>query len=214
MKYKCKYCGKEFDGCHQVGGHVVNCVKNPKAKETNKKRSLLATKRKTYKLNCKGCNKEYTVNVTENAYAKGDYNLYCSRGCANARKHTKAVREKISKKLTGRIRGPRAPQPRDGARKRIYNKLMKEIGSSCFFCGYVPKQKQWNLTHRKDGKKHKLFGAMNIKELQEINPKEYVRLCGRCHMAVHWCMKYLNMPWGEIENHIPGHGETGQRTQL
>ena len=83
----------------------------------------------------------------------------------------------------------------------IKNKLMIEtFGNMCHFCNFKPEKKgQYTIIHRKDGKKHKLSGLWNIQDLKNMNPNEYICLCGRCHGGVHWCMKYLGMTWEEIE---------------
>lgn len=40
---------------------------------------------------------------------------------------------------------------------------------------------------------------MGEKEHQiEMKSGEFVRLCFRCHKAVHWCMKYLGLSWEQI----------------
>jgi hypothetical protein len=193
MIHKCRYCGKEYDTHYQLGGHVVNCILNPKRDERNLKLSKISTKRKIYNLTCKKCNKYYIVEITEKTYLKGDYNKYCSRICANSRKHTKEENEKISKSLKGRI----PPNKGKSEKKR----LMKEMfENKCKFCNFeATKKGQWTIIHRKDGKKHKSSREWNINDMKKINKDEYIRVCGRCHVGIHWCMKYLGMTWEEIE---------------
>ena len=186
--YECKYCKKEFEDYHQVGGHTVSCTLNPKRNAINLKRSLSHTEKIEYAIKCKGCNKDCIVHATEKAYEKGDYNKYCSRGCANARKHTKAVREKISNSLRGRPNERRGKSMRKELREKLF-------GTECFFCTFERR----TVLHKKDGKKHKPSKTWSIAELKKVNPDEYVLLCYRCHLKVHWCMKYLGMIWEEIE---------------
>lgn len=41
-----------------------------------------------------------------------------------------------------------------------------------------------------------------LKNLVRINKTEYVRLCYKCHKAVHWCMDNLSLNWEKIEDNI------------
>ena len=81
-------------------------------------------------------------------------------------------------------------------RARIKNFLALIFGDKCFFCGFKHRQ----LIHKKDGTKHKDFRSMRNEELLEVKNKknEYVRVCPKCHKSIHWCMKYLNLTWNEI----------------
>jgi len=58
--YICKYCGKEFSNCYQLGGHQVQCKENPNhdksVNQLNQARKNINKKNKH--LHCKYCNKE------------------------------------------------------------------------------------------------------------------------------------------------------------
>lgn len=194
MSYECRYCGDKFEKLGHLGGHTNQCLKNPRHDDIISRLSKLQYKRENYTMNCKRCQKQYVVNITKNSYEKGKYTKYCSRYCANSRKHTKEENEKTSKSLQGRT------CPRKGiSRRKELIKILFE--PNCFFCKFQPKEKgQWTVIHKKDGKEHKIPSSWNIKDLQMINPNDYVRLCGRCHVNVHWCMKYLKMNWKDIED--------------
>jgi len=77
-------------------------------------------------------------------------------------------------------------------------KIIEDVfGKKCIFCGH----EKVMIIHRKDGKKHKIFSEMGLKELySEIaeHKNEYVRVCGVCHKAVHWIMKWFGMTWEKI----------------
>jgi len=82
-------------------------------------------------------------------------------------------------------------------RQNKMNLLDEAFGTKCFFCGFERRR----TIHRKDGSSHKTFANMSrramIKEIKE-NKNAYVRLCWKCHRAVHWCMQYLALSWDEI----------------
>lgn len=50
----------------------------------------------TYKITCKHCGKEFEVKCTEYKYNIGKYKHYCSRSCANTRKHSEETKHKMS----------------------------------------------------------------------------------------------------------------------
>ena len=41
-----------------------------------------------YNLICQKCGKEYSLELTESQFLKGKYRHFCSRSCANTRKHS------------------------------------------------------------------------------------------------------------------------------
>lgn len=55
-----------------------------------------------YKLNCKLCGKEYTINCSEKQFNKGLYTKFCSRRCANTRNFSEETKRKISETLKKR----------------------------------------------------------------------------------------------------------------
>jgi len=59
--------------------------------------------RKLYLLNCKKCNKEYELELTEHQYKIGKYRKHCCRSCANSHIQTKKQNEARQKKLKGKI---------------------------------------------------------------------------------------------------------------
>ncbi|MBR9682210.1 MAG: hypothetical protein GOV02_00910 [Candidatus Aenigmarchaeota archaeon] len=108
---------------------------------------------------------------------------------------------RTKKLLTEKERKERNLQVKRKSNKKMRMKkgdfLKKKLGDKCHFCGYNER-----LTcHRKDGKTHKLFSDMSLGALQKEmkNPDKYIRVCFKCHKAVHWCMKKLNMKWREIQ---------------
>ena len=74
---------------------------------------------------------------------------------------------------------------------------MKDIycGNKCYFCSYEERK----IAHRMDGKKHKPFKMMGIVEYEEeLKTGEYITVCFKCHMHIHWCMSVLKLSWKEI----------------
>lgn len=106
--YTCEYCSYELatNNFREFAMHKSHCKKNPNVikgyEKSSKKRTL---PRHIYKFNCKKCNKEYELKLTENDYKKGKYKKYCSRNCANSRvwleedKRKKSYASKNSKKV-------------------------------------------------------------------------------------------------------------------
>lgn len=64
------------------------------------------------------------------------------------------------------------------------------LGGRCFFCGRIRKLR----FHKKDGKPHSSDAVLLVLK----NPEGWVLLCYSCHIAVHFCMKWLSMAWDEI----------------
>ena len=55
---------------------------------------------KIYNLICQKCGKEYSLELTESQFLKGKYRHFCSKSCANTRKHSEETKQKISQSLT------------------------------------------------------------------------------------------------------------------
>ncbi|MFH0929457.1 MAG: hypothetical protein V1818_03820 [Candidatus Aenigmatarchaeota archaeon] len=87
-------------------------------------------------------------------------------------------------------------------RARKSSILKERLGDKCYFCLYEKR-----LTcHRKDGKAHKQFCSMSLgafKNELDKNADKYVRVCFKCHKAIHWCMDKLKLDWREIERRFP-----------
>lgn len=110
--YKCKYCGKEYEKIRALSGHTSHCSNNPNHR-THKENSARAKKaretyilehpekyvKKTYKLKCKRCGGEYSLELTEQEYSKGKYTKYCSLACRNKRRHSEETKRKIAKSI-------------------------------------------------------------------------------------------------------------------
>lgn len=100
-KYKCKYCGKEFDNPRSIGGHTTFCKKNPniernlllvqakgeaaavKNKKQRAKENSLNHKQ-FYTFVCEKCGKEFTQELKLKDYLKGNHKRFCSSQCANS----------------------------------------------------------------------------------------------------------------------------------
>jgi len=195
--YKCKYCGKEFSNPKAIGGHTVCCEKNPKSKDRIIKIAKSRTKKRKYELRCKRCEKKYTIEATPREIEKGRYRKFCSRSCANTRKLTKKVKLNISIGLKKSYINRDVYNKGKSERKKL---MLEYFGEECYFCKFIANKKGvWTILHRKDGKEHKKPCTWTIEDLKNLDVENYVRLCGRCHHGVHWCMEYLGMSWEDIK---------------
>ena len=77
-------------------------------------------------------------------------------------------------------------------------KFYKKVGKLCAFCG----SEKILSCHRKDGKSHMRIANLTLRQIQKEDPKDYTRLCFKCHFGVHWVMKYLHLMWDELEEFI------------
>lgn len=107
-KHICPYCGKEFDKCVQLGGHIVWCKLNPNKKYNTLKNKISESLSKRnpkneYKLNCCVCGKEYKLFLTKHKFDIKKYRKTCSDECAKilSKTHTDISNKnkKISKAL-------------------------------------------------------------------------------------------------------------------
>jgi hypothetical protein len=76
--------------------------------------------------------------------------------------------------------------------------LSKYVGDKCYFCKYTSRL----ICHEKNGDKHQDLHSMGRRQLEEYisnNEDKYVRICFKCHKAVHWCLKFLRLKWKDIE---------------
>ena len=110
-KHICKFCGKEFKSSVSLGGHVVNCEKNPNCGLARKKAQITVNKNynlqnplNKYTLTCPVCGNEFTIEVRQNDFEKGKYKHTCSSKCAHTRKMSDETKNKISKKIKSYIK--------------------------------------------------------------------------------------------------------------
>lgn len=101
INWVCKFCFKdfEFNSKYQIGGHLTNCLANPKRNEIIKKstdriRSLFCLPRINFKQSCKRCEKEFIQILTINDINSHRYNSYCDKICANSISSDKALKFK------------------------------------------------------------------------------------------------------------------------
>lgn len=91
MKKECPHCKDviEYDKFQKFSSHQTFCHKNPKRQETitklqNKLKGKLIVNRIKYKINCKNCNKEFEIEITESNFKKGKYKKCCSSYCSHS----------------------------------------------------------------------------------------------------------------------------------
>lgn len=103
MEKICKHCNEKIvvEKIQQFAYHVSRCLKNPNIEETMKKTysNINKVPRIILTLNCKKCDKQYTVELTESELRKGRYKIYCSRSCANSHVVTKEHKRKLKRTL-------------------------------------------------------------------------------------------------------------------
>lgn len=102
--YNCPNCGKEFLDKKKLNNHI-------KWHKGFEKYNIQKSKEKTLqdeasrlerKFICERCNSEFIKILSNKEYKiflKTHKHFYCSRSCANARKHSKKTKQKISNKL-------------------------------------------------------------------------------------------------------------------
>lgn len=73
--HKCKYCGKEFDNCYKLGGHISRCKQNPNHSNAMKNWSESWKRKNSGKSTLK-------LKNTLNNYQLG-YCQYCGKECTN-----------------------------------------------------------------------------------------------------------------------------------
>lgn len=106
----CKFCGKVFEKSVSLGGHVVNCKKNPKGGLSRKNAQMTLNKNynirnplKKYTLKCPVCGNDFTIEVRQKDFEKGNYKHTCSSKCSHTRQMTDEIKNKISKKIKSYI---------------------------------------------------------------------------------------------------------------
>lgn len=114
MRKECKHCKKmiNYDKFQQFAGHLSSCKSNPIYKEKNEKISKAlkgnpslhknTVERHLHVLECKKCGKEYTITLTQTEFEHNRFKKFCSRKCANSKKHNSETKQKISSSLLKR----------------------------------------------------------------------------------------------------------------
>jgi hypothetical protein len=127
----------------------------------------------------------------------------------NRQKQREYQREWIKRKRAGlptKTRNPSSQEERKKKmliyRKKYYLKRKRQaeelLGNQCSICG----RKENLVMHKKDGKSHSEKTQLWIWNQIIKNPSEWIRLCHRCHTAIHWIMEYFGWKWEKILSHI------------
>lgn len=148
---ECKWCNKmiEVEKQPHFASHVSSCELNPKLEERKQKASerfkgVQKVDRITLKKECPKCSIEFEVTTTESEIRRNKVKNYCSRECANSKKHSEETKQKISKSIQLAIEEGRVEIPEN---KRIKKVLQFE----CKLCG----KKIIEEKYKKDRKYHK-----------------------------------------------------------
>lgn len=99
IHWECSYCLVKFEfiSPRQKGGHITNCKQNPNRQAIISKISKSHTlPRIEHNYNCKKCNKDIVVFITENDLNKGNFSTFCSQRCSNSRNPTAAHKAKVA----------------------------------------------------------------------------------------------------------------------
>jgi len=106
---ECKYCKQIFENIdgRVFSNHVRWCDKNTTNNDKGGKNISESLKNRTinrigdfkdFEVICHKCNKKFTVKEREKKFPMKE-KYFCSRSCANSRKHSKETKEKIRKNL-------------------------------------------------------------------------------------------------------------------
>lgn len=218
----CPHCKTEtnFLKGRQFSAHVKDCLDNPKHQQyVEQNRRTRLSKKLVIEQKCPKCEKPSILYLTKSQFERSRYKKYCSRSCANSRFITPQWKALLSRKLTKLSPDERAK------RKKVYEKKFREslsriklhhktneLGDHCFVCKCDRKTRRL-FCHRKDGRNHKEFEKMPLKEyLKELTKENYVLLCYLCHKHVHWCMFYLGLGWENILLKLRENGITVKTT--
>jgi very-short-patch-repair endonuclease len=109
MGAECKYCGEKFKKHSKYAAHIRWCKNNPDYEKltnfdsmkigVNKKLDERLGKIKEFKVPCFLCKKIFFIKEREKQFPKKE-KYFCSRSCANTRKHSNETKKKISKSIT------------------------------------------------------------------------------------------------------------------
>lgn len=204
MEKECKHCGKiiKYDKPQQFGGHLSSCELNPSRKQRLEKSRFSKSKKLIFfTLNCQKCNKEYVVQITEQAYDKGKYTKFCCRSCANSHIRTDESNLKASSSIKNS----------EKYKEFLKNKKLKEDNKRCKICGSLKelctqsnicKKRQLSSTLIKYfGFDQRLIGTKEV-------CKEYDRIKENLHKS-YWedklsmaqiADKYANKNTGSVNN--------------
>ncbi len=193
----CQHCGENIDvsiNWRIFAGHVGSCIKNPnRIKGLEKLRKTRAGEKSEYKFNCKKCNEEYIISLTEYSYEKRNYRKYCSYKCSNSHTPTKEQNEKRSRTILRRLKsGEIIPHP--GLKGRL-NVMYKEYSSGksdrknkfktfdkfkgiCQDCGKCLEKEKTNTWIAHHNNKH-----TNKEKYQ--NDEDRLLFCFSCHVKYH-----------------------------
>lgn len=183
-KYKCRFCKEEFEfeKVQQFAAHSSNCLCNPNKKEKFEKLSKKLKekdyshliKRKIYLLNCLKCKKEFSVEVTEEAYGKGKYTKHCSRECSNS--HTRTEKSKLKTSNSSKI-SEKAILARE-KREDYYTSIgrsKKHTKLICKICGKEFNYKPSTKTCSKECKSRLLSLLSSVRLSKQENRVNYGR---------------------------------------
>lgn len=102
----CSWCNELISVEKQVlfASHVAVCKMNPNAEERNKKNSdrlkgVLKVERIELDKDCPGCGELFKIIATESEIRNNKVKSFCSRKCANKRRHSNETKIKIGKTL-------------------------------------------------------------------------------------------------------------------
>lgn len=99
---ECKWCQEliHVEKQNLFALHVANCKSNPNLEARKLKlKGKEMVQRFIIKKICPKCFVEFEVRATEVEIKNGEDRKFCSKSCANSRKHTEDIKNKISKSL-------------------------------------------------------------------------------------------------------------------
>lgn len=178
----CKQCGKYFPYAKMIDGKRISLNHRSRCLECFPLGAK--TRKETIKngLRCVICDKELI----------NDQTRFCSSRCKSRQGYKNWHKNHHTSPRVLKTKEEKLEWRRSYT-KKVFDERDRIFGTKCYFCGY---NNHLDL-HRKSGEKHRANFDWIRKAVKE--PNDWVRLCGKCHTGVHFCMSTLKMSWDDIE---------------
>jgi hypothetical protein len=85
------------------------------------------------------------------------------------------------------------PEQQKEAYRRPRKKIIEVLGNKCKICKIIISNSRMVFFHEINGKSHVPDVHYTLKHI-----KDFVPLCWKCHLGVHFCMRQLGLSWYEI----------------
>ena len=131
---------------------------------------------------------------------------HCHRSVHWSMSHLTIEWNVISELLSNKSRKPlKRHMPIQLPRESIRELRFALFGHECEVCGRH-KEKHKLVLHRKDGEYHQRGSTWTIEFLRTAQIEEWVILCDRCHIGIHWFMDQFGLRWNKIKSYFNPNG--------